>query len=139
MSEGENAPWLLCALIATARRIQAIQNPSARPVSIQQRVSKLKPKKRQMYKQSSFLCTIRSLRSGGVWKRHCKALFRKHVLPLLYNPAPLLNDGGHAMSMVSGYRDLTLALAGRDVVEATIGDEGRGGLGESSSYVIVRH
>jgi len=96
-------------------------------------------KKHQMYEQSSFLCTIRSLRSGGVWKRHCKALFRKHVLPLLYNPAPLLNDGGHAVSMVPEYKDLTLALVRRDAAATTIGDGGRGGLGESSSYAIVRN
>ena len=76
-----------------------------------------------MYEQSSFLCTIRSLRSGGVWKRHCNALFRKQVLPLLYNPAPLLNDGGHAMSIVPGYKDLTLALVTRGVGGATIEDE----------------
>jgi hypothetical protein len=87
-----------------------------------------------MYGQSSFLWTIRSLRSGGVWKRHCKALFRKQVLPLLYNPAPLLNDGGHAVSMVPGYKDLTLALARRDAAVVTIGDEWGGSLGESSSY-----
>jgi hypothetical protein len=92
-----------------------------------------------MYEQSSFLCTIRSLRSGGVWKRHCKALFRKHVFPLLYNPAPLLNDGGQAMSIAPGYKDLTLVLLRRDAAAATVGDEGGGGLGESSSYAIVRN
>ena len=79
---------------------------------------------------------MRSLRSGGVWKRHCKALFRKQVLPLLYSPAPLLNDGGHAVSMVPGYKDLTLVLVRRDATVATIGDECRGSLGGSSSYVI---
>ena len=92
-----------------------------------------------MHEQSSFSCTIRSLRSGGVWKRHCKALFRKHVLPLLYNPMPLLNDGGHATSMVPGYNDLTLTLVRRDAAVATIGDGCRGSLGRSRSYVIVRN
>ena len=101
-------------------------------------MSNLRPKKR-VYEQSSFLCTIRSLRSGGVWKRHCKALFKKQVLPLLYNPAPLLNDGGQAMSMVPGYKDLTLALVRRGAAVVTIGDECGGSLGGSSSYAIVRN
>ena len=92
-----------------------------------------------MYEQSSFLCTIRSRRSGGVWKRHCKALFRKQVLPLLYNPAPLLNDGGHAVSMVPRYKDLTLVLVRRDAGVETIGHGCRGSLGESDNYVTVRN
>ena len=32
MSDGENAPWFLYAFIATAQRVQAMQNPSAWPV-----------------------------------------------------------------------------------------------------------
>lgn len=61
------------------------------------------------------------------------------MLPLLYNPAPLLNDGGHAVSMVPGYKDLTLALVRRGGAMVTIGDECGDSLGGSSSYVIVRN
>lgn len=55
------------------------------------------------------VCSINILRRGGVWNRHCKALFRKHVLPLLYRPFAMLDFIGHAVSIVPSYREVTLA------------------------------
>lgn len=37
--------------------------------------------------------------------RHCRALFRKHVLPRLWSPEPMLHEDGHEVSMPDGQRD----------------------------------
>lgn len=39
--------------------------------------------------------------------RHCKALFRKQVFPVLLSPQPTVDDGGHVRSMARVYRDFT--------------------------------
>jgi hypothetical protein len=57
---------------------------------------------------------------GGVCRRHCKALFRKHVLPLLYNPTPTLGTWGHVVSRTPVYRDVALPLG--DGVKGAVGD-----------------
>lgn len=41
--------------------------------------------------------------------RHCRTLFKKHVLPLLNNPDPILNLGGQAVSTSPVYRDCASA------------------------------
>lgn len=62
-------------------------------------------------------------------RRHCRALFRKHVLPLLYNPfaAVVLELNGHVVSITPVYRGATLALErGGAAADDFGGDEGPG-------------
>jgi len=49
-------------------------------------------------------------RSGGVWRRHCRALLRKHVFPPLYSPLPWVKGLGHVDSMPPGYSEALLAF-----------------------------
>lgn len=47
---------------------------------------------------SPFECFKRTCNSGGVCKRHCRALFKKHVFPMLFNPQPMVAPLGQAVS-----------------------------------------
>lgn len=40
-----------------------------------------------------------------MWSKHCSALFKKQVFPVLMNPQPRIAALGQDMSMVLGYRD----------------------------------
>lgn len=63
-----------------------------------------------MNAHASFLWVIKIRRRGGVWRRHCRALLRKHVLPLLNSPLPRLQVSGHVVSMLPGYNEMPLVL-----------------------------
>jgi hypothetical protein len=66
-----------------------------------------------------------------VWRRHCRALLRKHVLPLLYSPLPRVNVLGHVVSIPPGYSEALLALDGAEgAFRDFTGVEG-GGMGNS--------
>ena len=47
-----------------------------------------------------------------MWRRHCKALLRKQVLPLLYSPLPMVSEMGHEVSTPPGYREALLKFDG---------------------------
>jgi hypothetical protein len=42
---------------------------------------------------------------GDVWRRHCSALLRKHVFPVLTKPHPLTAPDGQDVSMGWSYND----------------------------------
>ena len=67
--------------------------------SAQQWMINLRPKKKKNVQTIILIMHCKKSEEWWVWKRHCKALFRKQVLLLLYNPTPLLNVGGSTMSM----------------------------------------
>lgn len=48
-----------------------------------------------------------------MWRRHCNALLRKQVLPLLKRPVPRLKLGGHERSMGAECKDVLLAAVER--------------------------
>ena len=50
-------------------------------------------------KHFSFLCSSRIRASGAVCSRHCRALLRKQVLPVLLKPRPTLEFGGQVVSI----------------------------------------
>lgn len=51
-----------------------------------------------------------------MWRRHCRALLRKHVFPLLYSPLPRVNEPGHVDSIPPGYSEALLAFDGAEGV-----------------------
>jgi hypothetical protein len=69
------------------------------------------------------ICSSSIRRSGGVWKRHCKALLRKHVLPLLYKPLAVLQFNGQVVSITPVWRGAALPLE-VVAVDAFGGDRG---------------
>ena len=53
----------------------------------------------------SFGCAIRIRTSGAVWSRHCRALLRKQVLPVLLKPRPMQDLSGQVVSIGPVYND----------------------------------
>jgi len=47
----------------------------------------------------SFRCSIRIRTSGAVCSRHCRALLRKQVLPVLLKPRPTPDFSGQVVSI----------------------------------------
>ena len=48
-------------------------------------------------------CRSRTCSSGGVWRRHCNALFKKQVFPVLTSPHPLVAFDGQVTSICCEY------------------------------------
>ena len=53
----------------------------------------------------SFRCSNRIRTSGAVCSRHCRALLRKQVLPMLLKPRPTPDFSGQVVSIGPVYRD----------------------------------
>lgn len=53
--------------------------------------------------------------------RHCRALFKKHVLPWLYSPEPILHEGGQDVSIRDDHRDLGCEDPGTDFGVGAVG------------------
>lgn len=59
--------------------------------------------------------------------RHCNALFRKHVFPVLFNPQPTGSFCGHDVSIVPVYSEVLLELAAGALFRRCLVDgDGRG-------------
>jgi hypothetical protein len=66
-----------------------------------------------------------------VCSRHCRALLRKQVLPLLNSPGPRLHDSGHVRSTPPGNSEGVLAFSGATWELGALAGENGGGLGVS--------
>jgi hypothetical protein len=49
-----------------------------------------------------------------VWRRHCRALLRKQVFPLLRSPLPRTKESGHVVSIPPGYSEALLEFDGAE-------------------------
>lgn len=67
--------------------------------------------------------------------RHCRALFKKQVLPRLCSPEPMLHWDGHEISMPDDHRDFEDDLGVGAGVRAEVG----GDLGSTLFYDRCHH
>jgi hypothetical protein len=66
-----------------------------------------------------------------VCSRHCRALLRKHVLPLLNSPLPMLHVIGQVESITPRNKEALLAFDGGSAVFADFTGVDGGGLASS--------
>lgn len=81
-------------------------------------------------------CLMRTCNNGGVCKRHCRALLRKHVFPMLLRPDPTLAEFGHVVTIVPVNNDFPEA---EDCVEISEDLEGLDCVAFFDSLTFVEH